>query len=207
MSKNQENVVYEGKIKNRLTLKHIFTIPNILSMFRIALIPVIIILYVGKEMYYLAAGITILSCLTDVLDGIIARKFNCVSDLGKVLDPIADKLTQAALMVCLITNYGWMLYLIILMAAKELTMLSVGMVLFHKRDKVNSARWYGKATTVVLFAVMLSLFVFPDIPEPIAEILGIICAGVIIASMVLYLIYFIRQIKNKTSNGETEAVE
>lgn len=75
----------------------IFTIPNLLSLVRLLMIPMIIWLYCEKEDYVAAAVMIVLSGLTDIADGIIARKFHLVSDLGKLLDPVADKLTQAAL--------------------------------------------------------------------------------------------------------------
>ena len=77
--------------------KEICTIPNMLSIFRLVLIPVYIYIYLNAtESYHysIAAGILAISCLTDMIDGKIARKFNMISELGKVLDPLADKLTQ-----------------------------------------------------------------------------------------------------------------
>ena len=81
--------------------KDILTIPNLLSLLRLLMIPVIVWLYVKEKNYYAATGMVILSGATDIADGIIARKCNMVSDFGKILDPIADKLTQAALIICL----------------------------------------------------------------------------------------------------------
>ena len=84
--------------------KEVFTIPNLLSLFRLALIPVYIYIYLGAtETYqYITAGtIMAVSCLTDLIDGKVARRFNMVSTLGKILDPLADKITQFTLTVCL----------------------------------------------------------------------------------------------------------
>ena len=78
----------------------ILTVPNLLSFFRILLIPVIICLYF-KEQYWWAFGLLVLSGATDVVDGWIARTFHVVSDFGKAIDPVADKLTQIALLLCL----------------------------------------------------------------------------------------------------------
>ena len=79
----------------------ILTIPNILSLMRICMIPLFVWTYLAKENYMATAAILILSGLTDLTDGMIARRFNMVSNLGKALDPFADKLTQAAIMICL----------------------------------------------------------------------------------------------------------
>ena len=84
--------------------KDILNIPNLLSLFRLLLIPVYITIYLraqDKADYFLAASILAVSCLTDMIDGQIARRFNMITDLGKLLDPIADKLTQFALVLCL----------------------------------------------------------------------------------------------------------
>ena len=91
-----QNSTEPGKSENK-----IFTLPNVLSFFRILLIPVIIWLYLVKDNSIWAGYVLILSGLTDVLDDFIARRFNVASDLGKVLDPVADKLTQAAMLICL----------------------------------------------------------------------------------------------------------
>ena len=141
--------------------EQIITIPNLLSLVRLLLIPAIIWLYCKKEDYIAAAIMTVLSGLTDVADGIIARKFHLVSDLGKILDPTADKLTQAALIFCLISKYEWMLWLFIFFAVKEITMGISGLIVIKKKDVVNSAQWFGKLATVVLYTVMILLFLFP----------------------------------------------
>ena len=83
----------------------ILTIPNLLSVVRLALIPVIVWLYSVEKNYYGAIGVIALSAATDIVDGWIARHFNMVSDFGKALDPLADKLTQAALLLCLLSKY------------------------------------------------------------------------------------------------------
>ena len=85
--------------------KQLLTIPNLLSAFRILLVPVIVWLYCGRGDYPLTACVLVLSGVTDIVDGFIARRFRMVSDLGKVLDPVADKLTQAAALGCLLTRF------------------------------------------------------------------------------------------------------
>ena len=87
------------------TRNKILTIPNMLSLFRLCLIPVIMWLYCVKENYLWAGIILIVSGITDTVDGFVARHFHMTSDLGKVLDPVADKLTQAARLVWLLTRF------------------------------------------------------------------------------------------------------
>ena len=81
-----------------------WTVPNILSLFRIALIPVLVLTYLSCDDIWLPASVLVLSGLTDLLDGWIARHFNQISEIGKLLDPIADKLTQFTVVVCLATT-------------------------------------------------------------------------------------------------------
>ena len=85
----------------------VLTIPNLLSVIRLALIPLIVWLYIGKQEYSAAVAVILISGATDIIDGFIARKFNMVSDLGKILDPVADKLTQATVILCLTVKYRW----------------------------------------------------------------------------------------------------
>lgn len=175
----------------------ILTIPNLLSLIRVLMIPVIVWLYCDQGDYRGAAGLVVLSGLTDVADGIIARKFHLVSDLGKILDPIADKLTQAALIFCLISKYEWMLWLFVFFAVKEITIGISGLIVIKKKDVVNSAQWFGKLATVVLYTVMILLFLFPDISTTWANGMILLCAAVLLLSMVKYLTFHCRLLRSK----------
>ena len=175
----------------------IFTIPNLLSLVRLLMIPMIIWLYCEKEDYVAAAVMIVLSGLTDIADGIIARKFHLVSDLGKILDPVADKLTQAALIFCLIAKYDWMLWLLLFFAIKEITMGISGLLVIKKKDVVNSSQWFGKLATVVLYAVMFILFLFPNTPVQAANAMILVCAAVLLLSMVNYLRFHIMLLRKE----------
>lgn len=168
----------------------ILTIPNLLSLVRLLLIPVIIWLYCVKREYGIAVAVILLSGVTDVADGIIARKFHMVSDFGKILDPIADKLTQAALIICLAFKYEWMIALIIVFALKEFCMLAFGYAAIRKRDSVNSARWHGKLSTVLLYVVMMVLILFPGIPVSVANTLILLCGVVMLMSFIMYARFY-----------------
>ncbi len=170
--------------------EQILTIPNLLSLVRLLLIPLILWLYIAKENYVLAVGVVVLSGATDILDGYIARHYNMVSDLGKIIDPIADKLTQAAMIVCLFDRYKAVRYLLALFIVKELIMAFFGWLAIQKKDSVNSAQWFGKATTVALYATMVILFLFPTISETCANVLFAICACFIVLSLILYLAFY-----------------
>ena len=108
----------------------VLTIPNLLSVIRLALIPLIVWLYIGKQEYSAAVAVILISGATDIIDGFIARKFNMVSDLGKILDPVADKLTQATVILCLTVKYRWMRGLIVLFVVKEIIMAVLGYRMF-----------------------------------------------------------------------------
>jgi len=182
-----------------LKKEQILTIPNFLSLVRLALIPVIVWLYCEKQNYRGAVAVIVLSGLTDIADGIIARKFNMVSDFGKILDPIADKLTQAVLLICLTARYQMMLLLIVFFAFKELFTLYMG-YLALKENTVFSAQWYGKLNTVTLYLVMIILILFPGIPSPAANCLILLGTGTSILAAALYARFY-RLSGSKKSNA------
>ena len=131
----------------RFNKKDLFTIPNIISYVRILLIPVFCWLYITAETradYLWATGVVLFSSLTDLFDGMIARKCNMVTELGKVLDPVADKLTHAAMAICLAVRYPFMWALIALMAVKEGYMAVMGVRFLKKGKMLDGAMWYGK---------------------------------------------------------------
>lgn len=177
-------------MKRLLNKEQIFTIPNLLSLIRLLLIPVILWLYYEKEQHLLAVVIIFLSGLTDIADGIIARKFNMVSDLGKILDPIADKLTQLSLICCFVSKFKWLVPLMILFVAKELLMGIVGYITLKKKNTVNSAQWFGKVNTFVLYAVMVVFFLFPGIPESAANALIVLCGATNLLALIKYLLFY-----------------
>lgn len=169
-----------------LKKENILTIPNLLSLIRILLIPLIIWLYCAQKAYMHTFIVIAISGFTYIIDGKIARKFNKISDVGKVLDPIADKLTQAALVICLIARYPWMWALLALFAVKECLMLLWGYLTLKSTDTINGAKWYGKLSTVVLYAVMMILILFVDIPQAGATVLMLLCGGMMLLSLVMY---------------------
>jgi cardiolipin synthase len=137
----------------------ILTIPNLLSLVRIALIPLVINIYV--QGHYVAAGIILLaSALTDSLDGFIARRFNQITSLGKVLDPIADKLTQFAVAICLCFTYTALIPLAIVLTIKELAMAALGFLLLRRGQEPFSARWWGKIASFVFYVAAIVIMIF-----------------------------------------------
>lgn len=181
------------------TNRQIFTIPNLLSLFRILLIPLIVWLYCGKGNYPLAAWALVLSGITDVADGFIARRFHMVSDLGKVLDPIADKLTQVTALGCLLTRFPTVILPLAVMVVKEAVMAVMGLVVIRRTGAVYSAEWHGKLATCLLYAVIFVHIVWYDIPRTASLLLALIGAGGIVLSLTLYSIRNLRRIKEAGS--------
>lgn len=184
-----------NSIRDKLKKEEILTIPNFLSFFRILLIPVMAVLYSFYESHIAAVVVIALSGLTDILDGKIARKFNMVSDFGKFIDPVADKLTQLAMILCLLSQYAGMLGLVILMVLKESFLFAFSYISFKKTGVVNSAKWYGKVTTALLYTVMVVLFLLPNIAPDFANALILLCGTMIFVSMLLYSRLFYMSLK------------
>lgn len=170
----------------------VFTIPNLMSLFRIILVPFIIWSYVGLKKTTVTIILLAISALTDVLDGKIARKFNMVSDLGKALDPVADKLTQVSMVLCLAFRYRLMWILLALCVIRESTMFILGLISMKKTNRVNSARWYGKLSTFVLYGTGLALLVFPKMPGWLSTALIILCMVVVLLALTLYTRFYLK---------------
>ena len=174
----------------------IFTIPNILSFFRLALIPAIAWLYVAEENYLWTVILLVISGVTDVVDGFVARKFNMVSDLGKALDPVADKLTQFVMLICLLTRFPLMIIPILVMFLKELAAGIMGLMTIKRTGKVTSAVWHGKANTVLLYLTILVHLVWYNISPVQSSVFIGICTGVMIMSCVMYTMFYFNAIKS-----------
>ncbi|MDD6266645.1 MAG: CDP-alcohol phosphatidyltransferase family protein [Clostridium sp.] len=173
----------------------IITIPNILSIFRILLLPLFVYLYLHAETtweFLRAAIVLAVSALTDLADGKIARRFNMISKLGKVLDPIADKLTHITIAFCLCWQIPQMIYVFVLLLVKELSMMFMALYgTFRKNKKIwDSAQWYGKVCTTIVFVIFIVLALFPQIPTPVINALLFICSFSLLGSLVMYIRMF-----------------
>ena len=173
--------------------KEICTIPNLLSLFRLVLIPVYVLIYLHAEDspdYYLAAGILAVSCLTDMIDGKIARHFNMISSVGKILDPLADKATQFTLIICLTVKYRFLWYLVILFVVKESFQLIAGGVNLRRGKMLKGALFSGKICTTILFLSLIILVMMPELKENIVKIIAVIDAIFMIAAFIDYIIAY-----------------
>ncbi len=184
-------------------LKEVFTVPNILVYIRVLLIPVFVYIYINAKEprdYYIALAVMVIAFLTDFFDGKIARRFNLVTDLGKILDPIADKMYQFAVALCLMFEFPKMMIVAVVLFVKELIMGLMGLALLDKGGKVFGAKWYGKVCTGIVDISMAYLFLSPLItdgapPQTVCDILIYICIIALIITSVMYTRLFSEKIK------------
>lgn len=161
--------------------EEILTVPNLLSFFRLILIPVYMTVYFhAKEPmeYYFAGAILAVSCLTDALDGMIARYFGCITTIGKILDPLADKITQLTLILSLSLRYTPMQPVLCLLVVKELFQLTAGIINLRKGRMLTGALLEGKIATGVLFISLTLLVMFPNMSN--AAIRGFAAADIFV---------------------------
>ena len=189
--------------------KEVFSIPNILGYFRILLIPCFMYTFLTAdtiEDYYASAIIVGISSLTDMFDGLIARKFNQITELGKLIDPVADKLTQGALIVCFLMKYQYlrqyMSYLFVLYVIKESFMAIMGLIMLrHNGRKLNGAKWYGKVSTALVYVVMFILFLrpilYPSMGVDVIYGLILLCGIAMAATLALYIPVFVRMYRQE----------
>lgn len=165
------------------------TLPNLLSYARIALIPFIVWTCCYLKMNYLSAALVAISGLTDCIDGYIARHFNMITDFGKIIDPIADKLTQITVVACLSYNYPFMLFLVGILIFKELFVGLMGFFVVKATDIVEGSRWYGKVATILFYFVIVLLLAVPMSKE-LANLLIFCCLLAMVLSLVLYTVRY-----------------
>ena len=132
------------------------TVPNALSVLRILMVPFFAWYFLHGRLV-VAAALLVLSGLTDMFDGLIARKFNQITEVGKILDPFADKLTQGVVAFCLAVRFPMIGPVLGLFIAKELLMLCCALVLLKKRKRPGGAKWYGKVATVMFYVSVAAI--------------------------------------------------
>ena len=185
-------------MKNGIDRREIFSIPNLMGYFRILLIPLFSWMYCTADStgdYYAAAVVVGISGLTDMFDGKIARRFNMITELGKFIDPLADKLTQAALLICLAVRYPLMRAVLVLFVIKEGFMVVRGALLLPRGKKLDGAMWFGKVCTAVLYAVLFLLLLLPGIGIAAADVLIAVCGVFLLFSFLMYIPVFRRMWK------------
>lgn len=170
--------------------KELFTIPNLLSMFRLVLLPIYARIYLNatEEYEYMIAGsIMAVSCLTDLVDGKIARKFNQITNLGKVLDPFADKITQFTLTLCLSLKYPVLHPVLALFVVKEAFQLIVGIIFLTKGRMLPGALMAGKICTTILFVSLIALVLMPQMNPLLVDAIALVDGIFLLISFIAYI--------------------
>lgn len=171
------------------TKKEVLSIPNILCYLRILLVPVFVYIYFKTEIddaHFLSAFIVIISSITDFLDGYIARKYDMVTDLGKLIDPIADKLTQFVIACTLVHTYPAYIWMVIIIVLKDGMLLFVGYYILRKTGKhLDQAQLPGKVATAVFFVISIILIAF-SVPYVFANIMIYVTVFLMVLAMIHY---------------------
>lgn len=195
----------------RKQMKNKFSfIPNLLSLIRLALVPVFLVLFETDYPRNLKAAmiVFVIAGITDVADGFLARHFSWESNMGRLLDPLADKLMQCTAILCLCFKRIIPIWFVIPYLMKELAMLAGGIFILKKKDIVVKSRWYGKAACVMFYAVIvvitiIILFSGNNIEQakPIITVLCVITLVLTVAALVSYFVsYFINPKKEVFTN-------
>lgn len=184
---------------NKDIIREYFSIPNLLSYFRLILIPVYLLVYFNaeepKDLVWAALVIAV-SGLTDMFDGKIARHFNMITEWGKLIDPVADKLTLAAVALSLAFRFPLMRLVFALYVVKEAFMGVMGLIMLRRGSKLNGAMWYGKVCTAVTYLVIFVLLLFPELPPWAQTLLISLQIAVTLMAFALYAAYYRRAWKD-----------
>jgi len=177
-------------------------IPNILTIFRMFLIPVYIVAFaLSGESKSSAAVVFIVASITDVLDGYIARKYNMSTKVGQLLDPLADKLMQLTVVISLMIADILPVWFVIILAIKECLMITGGAVLYSQKKYVKS-NIFGKLNTVILFCAMVMMFYIHTSDLISTVVLGVSAVFNLITICSYYRIYFTKL--NKFNGGVSQ---
>lgn len=166
-------------------------IPNLLSIIRICLVFVFVALFFNDQIYA-ALLIFLLAGATDVIDGYLARRNNWVSNLGKILDPFADKLMQCTVLICLCIKNYIPLWFVIPFMVKEVAMLLLGAIVIKRRSVVVVSKWYGKLTVCLFYGTIVLSVLLKDflLQNPLAGVALFIPA---IAFAVFSFVSYVKQ--------------
>lgn len=187
-------------------------IPNLLSIIRLILVPVFTYEFVVCDDFFTAGILLVISGITDCLDGFIARKFNMITNLGKILDPLADKLTQVMTVFCLaMKDYPIMWYLFAFLIAKDLVLLLGGIFIYKKKESVVSSNWFGKTATIIFYvAVTIVTLFYPLLTEfmktTIAVIITLACVTALLGYVFTFFSKHSKKIQQNTCNVEKNLI-
>ena len=174
-------------------------LPNRLTVTRLVMAPLFFLIFFlvdlfpgfSPAVYAVLLGLFyIVMELTDLLDGKIARKKGLVTDLGKVLDPVADKFTEGILMILIALRYPLLWMDVVIFAVGAFLMSFWGLRAIERQHFVNQAHWYGKATTVFLYLTIFLLLVIDPMPKTVANILIVLAGLIVIGNVTAYGLFY-----------------
>jgi len=200
---------YKERTTDEVISKDLMTIPNAISFIRILMITPFVALFISK-MYIPAAIIILMSGLSDCVDGYIARRFHQESELGKILDPLADKLTLIAVGVCLIFIEPFVLPLMVIMVLKDILMLIGGTIVIQKGVIPPKSVWYGKVSTALFYVsvvVIVSMTILNIKNELVSLILLAVTAAFMIFSLVKYAFMFFNIMREVKESEEKKTLK
>ncbi len=191
------------------SLKKNLTIPNVLTVLRMIII-IPLTKFLLKQDFIMAGIMILLSALSDMLDGLLARKLHQITNLGKILDPIADKLTLMAVVICVNVLYPHIAPFIVILFFKELLMLGGGAVLLKLKVRPPAARWYGKLSTVIFYTSVVTLILLKAVWKYTNAVLTIVLLAVTTAfmlfSLVMYTVLFVRLVQERNRKTKEESI-
>lgn len=176
--------------------REIFSIPNIITYIRIMMIPFICVMFFeGRS--DVALWLSVVFWLADIVDGYLARRLNQVTNLGKMLDPIVDKIFQFSFICCASLMYEEIFVLCALQFAKELILAIIAGIAMYRYGVHESSRWYGKLNTGLLNTSIIVILLFPFIESELLSLIVIINSISLVVSFILYFIYYLGLIKQR----------
>lgn len=191
MSKSEKkdinNNVQTANNGSSVLSKRALTIPNFICLIRILLITPFVVFFLDGE-YVFAAVVIILSGLSDCFDGYIARKFNQESELGKILDPLADKLTLLAVGICLVVIEPYFLPIVLILVSKDILMLIGSTKVVKKGIIVPKSKWYGKLGTVMFYVTVTFIVLMEMLDEAENPIINMSKETGMIISMIMLVL-------------------
>lgn len=178
-------------------------LPNLLSVFRLCLVPIFALVYFSNSVHSGLFAVIIygIAALSDILDGKIARKYNMTSTLGKILDPLGDKLMTLVVLICITVDRVVPFWAIIILVIKESLMGIGGLILYKKISDMPPSNYFGKCSTIVFFAVCVILIILKDVISQIgAAIMISVAIAVTLVAFVSYVIKFARIMKGEKTS-------
>ena len=179
-------------------------IPNILSIIRILLIFVFVYTFFALDSLYVALLVFLVAGATDVVDGYLARRYNWITTLGKILDPVADKMMQFAALICLLIKGLIPWWFAAIFFAKELTILGAGLLVIKRRDVAVVSKWYGKVAVCVFYATIAVTIIFKDFLLENPLITAVICLpaiGFALGALFAYIKHYSYLKKEEVKRG------